>query len=380
MNSGHGAPSFQLKSDRVELSVTQSAGMLAPVIFRSGDSEFSPYALAPWKPDELEESLPNLLKYLRGDFFCLPFGPQDNGDPHGDTANAEWSLTGQEENLLHLALEPGDVGGRIEKILRLKSGHAAVYCEHRISGVEGRFSYGTHPILDFSGLAEGQGRVTTSPFRWASVNPGLFSDPANQEYQALVPGAEFTDLREVPLAAEPPSAPDQISAAGTTDLTRYPARQGFEDLVMLVNEEASKEQPFAWTAAVLDGCVWFSLKNPAAFPATLFWISNGGRRGAPWDGQHLGRLGLEEVCSHFADNVTSSREDRLDGENIPTTRSFSRDEVVSLRIVQAVTAIPADFGAVSSIVPDGPESVTITSDTGAAVEAAVDWSFAAWAT
>ncbi|HAT20141.1 MAG TPA: hypothetical protein DCS85_08300 [Verrucomicrobiales bacterium] len=377
MNSSHGAPSFQLKSDCVELSVTQTAGMLAPVIFRSGGSEFSPYALAPWKPDELEGSLPNLLKYLRGDFFCLPFGPQDNGDPHGDTANAEWSLVKQGEDLLHLAIEPGDVGGRIEKVLRLKSGHAAVYCEHRISGIEGHFSYGNHPILDFSGLAEGQGRVTTSSFRWASVNPGLFSDPANDEYQALVPGARFTDLREVPLATEPPSAPDQVSAAGTTDLTCYPARQGFEDLVMLVNEEANKDQPFAWTAAVLDGCVWFSLKNPADFPATLFWISNGGRRGAPWDGRHLGRLGLEEVCSHFADNVTSSREDKLDGENIPTTRSFSRNEVVSLRIVQAVTAIPADFGAVASIVPGGPENVTITSDTGAIVKAAVDWSFAA---
>ena len=232
-------------------------------------------------------------------------------------------------------------------------------------------------ILDFSGLAEGQGRVTASSFRWASVNPGLFSDPANDEYQALVQGARFTDLREVPLATEPPSAPAQVSAAGTTALTCYPARQGFEDLVMLVNEEANKEQPFAWTAAVLDGCVWFSLKNPADFPATLFWISNGGRRGAPWDGRHLGRLGLEEVCSHFADNVTSSREDKLDGENIPTTRSFSRNEVVSLRIVQAVTALPSDFGAVASIVPGGPENVTITSDTGAIVKAAVDWSFAA---
>ena len=146
---------------------------------------------------------------------------------------------------------------------------------------------------------------------------------------------------------------------------------------MLVNEEASKEQPFAWTAAVLDGCVWFSLKNPADFPATLFWISNGGRREAPWDGRHLGRLGLEEGCSHFADNVTSSREDRLGGENIPTTRSFSRDEVVSLRIVQAVTAIPADFGAVVSIVPGGSEDVTITSDTGATVEVAVNWRFTA---
>ena len=376
MNSSHGAPSFQLKSDCVELSVTQTAGMLAPVIFRSGGSEFSPYALAPWKPDELEGSLPNLLKYLRGDFFCLPFGPQDNGDPHGDTANAEWSLVKQGEDLLHLAIEPGDVGGRIEKVLRLKSGHAAVYCEHRISGIEGHFSYGNHPILDFSGLAEGQGRVTPLPSGGHRSIRGSFPIPPTTNTRPLFRVRGLPTCAKCPLQRNLLPAPDQVSAAGTTDLTCYPARQGFEDLVMLVNEEANKEQPFAWTAAVLDGCVWFSLKNPADFPATLFWISNGGRRGAPWDGRHLGRLGLEEVCSHFADNVTSSREGKLDGENIPTTRSFSRNEVVSLRIVQAVTAIPSDFGAVASIVPGGPENVTITSDTGAIVKAAVDWSFA----
>jgi len=49
--------------------------------------------------------------------------------------------------------------------------------------------------------------------------------------------------------------------------------------------------------------------------------------------------------------------------------------VVSLRIVQAVTSIPSDFGAVSSLVPSGPEGVIITSDTGTTVKAAVDWSF-----
>ncbi len=144
---------------------------------------------------------------------------------------------------------------------------------------------------------------------------------------------------------------------------------------MLVNEAANEEQPFAWTAAVLDGFLWFSLKNPADFPATLFWISNGGRRGAPWGGRHLGRLGLEEVCSHFADNVTSSREDKPGEDNIPTTRLFSRDETVSLRIVQGVTSVPPDFGAVSSLLPAGPGKVVITSDTGNTVRAAVDWGF-----
>ncbi|MDE0596452.1 MAG: hypothetical protein OSB65_14510 [Roseibacillus sp.] len=371
----HGASSFQLSSDCVELAVTQSAGMLAPVTFTLHGESFSPYALAPWEPDEIDPGLPNLLKYLRGDFLCLPFGPQDEGEPHGETANAEWSLLSRTEDTLHLAMEPHDVGGRVEKLLRLRSGHAAIYCEHRISGIDGHFSYGHHPILDFSGLAEGQGRVTTSPFRFGSVNPGLFSDPANEEYQILVPGAEFSDLRAVPIAAESPTSPDKNEAAGTTDLTRYPSREGYEDLIMLVNDEATEAQPFAWTACVMDRFLWFSLKSPTDFPATLFWISNGGRRAAPWSGRHLARLGLEEVCSHFADNVTSSRENKLAAQGIPTTRSFSKDETVSLRIIQAAAAVPADFGAVASITPHGDQGVLITSYTGLSVEVMLDWQF-----
>jgi len=207
------------------------------------------------------------------------------------------------------------------------------------------------------------------------VNPGLFSDPANEEYQILVPGAEFSDLRAVPIAAESPTSPDKIEAAGTTDLTRYPSREGYEDLIMLVNDEANEAQPFAWTACVMDRFLWFSLKSPTDFPATLFWISNGGRRAAPWSGRHLARLGLEEVCSHFADNVTSSREDKLAAQDIPTTRSFSKDETVSLRIIQAAAAVPADFGAVASMTPYGDQGVLITSDTGLSVEVMLDWQF-----
>jgi hypothetical protein len=40
--------------------------------------------------------------------------------------------------------------------------------DHRIANLDGDFNYGTHPILDFSGLPEGAGRISTSPMRWAS--------------------------------------------------------------------------------------------------------------------------------------------------------------------------------------------------------------------
>lgn len=360
----HGEPSWCLSHDRVRLQVTSRGGHLAPVEFTLGERVVSPYALAPWQPDEVDESLPVLLKVLRGDFLCFPFGGQKSGPPHGASANGGWKIVAGGGEMLHLGLDDPESGAWVEKILTLKDGETVIYCEHRISGAQGHYSYGNHPVIDFSYLTEGEGRVSVSPFRWGSVYHGLFSNPLNREYGALKPYGEFTDLREVPLAN-----------GGMTDLTRYPSRQGYEDLVMMMAEPATPEQPFAWSAAVLDGYVWFSLKNPADFPCTIFWISNGGRHGEPWNGRHLGRLGIEEVCSHFADGVDVSREDRLKEQGVPTTRDFRKDQPVSLRLVQAVAAVPEGFGVVTSIRPAGPGKVVITGESTQSVETGVDWNF-----
>lgn len=358
----HGAPSFTLSNDLVTLHITRDGGMTAPVRFRLGEREVSPYSLSPWKPDEVDEDLPVLLKNLRGDFFCLPFGSQENGPPHGETANRAWSLASEMENSLTLGIEASDVSASITKTVSLRPGQTAIYYEHRISRLEGDFSYGNHPILDLSQMGVDGARVSVSPFRWASVYPEVFSDPADGAKQALKIAALFSDLSEVPLAD-----------GGTTDLTRYPARAGYEDLVMMVSEDATPEQPFAWTAVVMDGYVWFSLKNPADFPATLFWLSNGGRSAAPWESRHLGRLGIEDVCSYFCDSVDLSRKDLLRNLSVPTTRPFSRDVPVTLRNIQAVAKVPEGFGLVKSIKPDGADRVRITDCDGLSVVSLVDW-------
>lgn len=360
MNVVHGEPSFHLATPELDLSVTARGGHLAPVVFHLPGRDVSPYALAPWEPAEFPE-IPPLLSVLRGDFLCLPFGGQVDGPPHGEPANSEWTLLAADENSLHLAM---DAGSRFEKILTTRAGQHAVFCEHRISNLDGDFNYGNHPILDLSGLPANAGRVTVSPFRWASVFPGAFSNPAAGETQALAEGARFTDLREVPLAA-----------GGTTDLTKYPARPGNDDLVMMVNEAATPEQPFAWSAVVLDDYIWFSLKNPVDFPATMFWLSNGGRTAAPWNGRHVGRIGIEEVCSYFANGVDVSRQDLLSAEGIPTTRHFRRGEVVSLKTIQAVAAVDPDFGAISKILPAGDDAVTLINVSGVSLTVLIDWRF-----
>jgi hypothetical protein len=363
MQSVHGEPSHHLATPELDLDVTARAGHLAPVVFHLPGRDVSPYSLAPWEPAEFPDQ-PPLLSILRGDFFCLPFAGKAGGPPHGDPANATWSIVSSDDRSLHLAMTAADTGARIEKTISTRAGQHAVFFEHQISGIDGDFNYGNHPILDLSVLPEGTGRITTSPFHWASVFPGPFSNPANGETQSLAEGRTFTDLREVPLAA-----------GGTTDLTRYPARLGNEDLVMMANVPATPEQPFAWSAAVFDGYVWFSLKNPADFPSTLLWLSNGGRTAEPWSSRHLGRIGIEEVCSHFCNDLETSRKNLLATQGIPTTRHFDAKSAAILRIIHGVAPTPEDFGAVRHIIPRDENSITITGESGAEISVPLDWKF-----
>ena len=363
MKSIHGEASYHLATAELDLYVTGRGGHLAPVVFHLPGRDVSPYALAPWEPADYPD-LPPLLSVLRGDFLCLPFGGQLDGPPHGETANCEWTKLDSDERSLRFGIETKDVGAKVVKTLTTREGQHAIYFTHEISNLEGDFNYGNHPILDLTSLREGTARVTTSAFRWASVFPGPFSNPADGESQALAEGAGFSDLREVPLAA-----------GGTTDLTRYPQRLGNDDLVMMVNSPSTPEQPFAWSAVVLDGYLWFSLKNPSDFPATMFWMSNGGRSAAPWNRQHVGRIGIEEVCSYFSNGLDISRQNLLAAEEIPTTRHFRSEEVVMLRIIQGVALTPAGFSAVQGILPDGDHHIMITDEHGQKIRVMLDWDF-----
>ena len=238
-----GAASWRLASDRVEAFLTRDGGQLAPVTFRTARGPVQPYAIAPWSEERLGPGTPAVLRALRGDFFCLPFGGNERpwrGERHpvhGETASARWRLVSVSPPGPVVELTAELVAtvrpGRVRKRVRLRAGETNVYCRDELRGFQGPMCLGHHAMLAFP-AAEGAGRIALSPWRGGQVCPRPFESPVQGGYSALKTGARFRDLRRLPLAG-----------GGWADLTRYPAREGFEDLVLV---SARRGARLAWTA------------------------------------------------------------------------------------------------------------------------------------
>lgn len=346
LHTVHGQPSWAFRSSHVRAHLTRLGGHLGPVAFRLGAKTVAPFAVAPWAEEKLAPDTPALLRALRGDFFCAPFGGNarpwrgEKHPPHGEPANAVWRLEAFEragERLtLHARLSTRVRPGQVDKYITLIDGQTAVYQRHVLTG-RGPMNVGHHATLKFPD-APGSGVISTSRFVHAQVFPGAFELPENRGYQSLQPGAKFRSLDRVPLLA-----------GGTTDLSRYPARQGFEDLAMLTADE---KLPFAWTAVTFprERYVWFSLRDPRRLRHTVLWISNGGRHYPPWNGRHKAVMGLEDVTSYFHYGLAESvGKNPLNRRGLATSLTLNPKRPTAFHYIMAVAAIPAGFDRVQEI-------------------------------
>jgi len=369
-----GQPSWALNSDAVEAHVTQTGGHLGPVTFYPKSRRIQPCSVAPWAEEKTDPALPPILKVLRGDFFCLPFG--GNAKPfrgerhpiHGETANARWNFESLDaaagKTCLRLSLQTTVRPGRVEKQITLVDGHPAVYCRHIISGMSGPMCLGQHAMLKFP-ERPGSGLVSTSPFVHGQVFVEPTERPENRGYSFLKPGAEFDSLANVPaLAGE------------TADLTRFPARRGFEDIVMIVSQP---DAPLAWTAVTFprERFAWFALKDPSVLRNTVFWVSNGGRHYAPWNGRHVNVMGLEEVTAYFHYGLAeSARANPLSAKGFPTCARLSPKRPLPVNYIMAVALLPAGFDRVAAITASAAnDAVTLSAASGKKVTLALDVGF-----
>lgn len=366
-----GQPSWRVENAETQAFISCTGGHLAPVIFDRHGQRIEPLAIAPWHDEVLDDDTPAMLQVLRGDFFCMPFGANDTiyqGEihpPHGETSNREWQAVDLDRNgsntTLKLRMQLEIRHGTVDREVTLIDGHAAVYSHIQISGAEGPMNFGHHAMLKFPDRL-GAGVITTSPFLHGQNLPLPLEVPENKGYSIFTAGAKFQQLEQVP-----------ITLGGTTDLSSYPARRGYEDAAMLTS---APRPHFAWTAATLsdDGYVWFSLKNPEVLRHTLIWSSNAGRHYPPWSGRHQNVLGLEEITSHFHYGLAESVAAHCEAD--PKVVMLDSNQPTVIRTIMAVAKISKEFDAVASIEPtDHEDEVELTSRSGIKVRVPLRWKY-----
>lgn len=325
-------------------------GQIAKFEVRQGSLCIAPFARVPWadstEADPLPEGAQPHLARMSGDFFCAPFCADDvEGAPlHGWPANAEWhvvetrrSADGCEQRF---RLSRTVSGATVEKVWRLRDDHPFLYQRHEFHGGTGAIPVAHHAMVD---LRTG-GRLAFSPKLFAET-PATEAEPGRS---LLRYPAESADLTAFP------------GRDGPVDLTRWPIGRRHEEFLMLVDDPA---QRFGWVTALRPACgdVALLVKRVATLPQTMLWMSNGGRDRAPWCGEHVGVLGIEEARALGSEGWAAAlRPNRLTARGIPTALDLSEAAVVS--VSTAIGALPTEATAPLTLaVGDG--AVTLSDGT-----------------
>ncbi|RYG48578.1 hypothetical protein EON79_04060, partial [bacterium] len=117
-----------------------------------------------------------MLKALRGDFLCMPFGSNDTPyeeelhPPHGETANRAWTLDAETRDSIELSLVTKIRPGTVSKTVLTRPGEPVLYVRHRFRDYEGPMAMGHHAMLRF----RSPGLLAVSLFPDGRVHPGDF--------------------------------------------------------------------------------------------------------------------------------------------------------------------------------------------------------------
>ncbi len=289
--------------------VSALGGMLGPVWFTlPNGKEVQPFAVAPWSADSSEqlERLPPVLRRLRGEWPCVPFGvpgtrtdlPErwlrdvhpvgDDVDEeiHGYSSNHFWRLSAQDEDGIELTIDYPPAHP-IRKLVRRISRRGDFALEISLE-IDARqtvdLPIGLHPVFalpEHPGLAE----LKIPSLKCART----FPVPVERN-SVFSPDQHVTDLRKV-----------ATRDGQTLNLCQLPLLQETEELISLLltegevvlsNAEAGYAVALRWDVKVLPRC--------------LLWISNYGRDGYPWNGRFRA-IGIEPVASAFDLGIVHSR-------------------------------------------------------------------------
>ena len=331
----------RLIADGIEVTFDPTLGMVLEVVVESEGRRISPFAKAPWRelpavdPRFPDDMAPHLAR-LSGDFFCAPFSVDDiDGAPvHGKTANGPWQLVDLSRRppftraLYRLADDLS--GATVTKALLLVDEHPFLYQQHVIEGADLSIPVGHHAMIDASGgldLALSRKAFAETP----AIS--LESDPERGRSILAYP-ARSPDLAAFPMADD-----------ALVSLLEFPMGQRHEDFVMLVDEDRGTDT-LGWAIARRrshrDSVIL--AKPTGRLPQTMLWYSNGGRDYAPWLGQHVDVLGIEEACSYSLNGWAASiAANPLNTMGIPTAVTVGATQPAIISFAMGATAGEVEF-------------------------------------
>jgi hypothetical protein len=326
---------LQFSARGISVCVDLSVGHIADLIIQAGSRTLRPLHRAPWLSEPAEnlpaDIAPGLAR-LSGDYLCAPFSLNDvePAPVHGWPANSPWDVVASHAVeggwRATLKLRRAVLGATVTKRLTVRDDHPFLYQEHEIAGGSGQLPVAHHVM---SRMLSG-GRLSFSPKRVAVTPPSsLEPDPSRGNFSFAYP-ARAEDMTRFP-----------DRQGGTTDLTRYEEENRREDFIVLV--EADDDGP-GWTslARSAESDLVLVMKDPRDLPITMLWFSNGGRSYAPWNGRHLGVLGIEDGRTAVG-HASSMQENFVSREGVPT--SFTLQEGSTLRLRHVIGAMPFDRAA-----------------------------------
>ncbi len=289
----------------------------------------------------------------------------DAAPPHGWTANSAWrhveTVAEADGVSARYRLERTVLGAAVEKRFTLRHGHPFLYQTHSFLGGDGAIPVASHAMTRLSA----GGRLAFSAKRAVETpDTPLEADPARGRSRLAYP-ARTQDPTQVAMAD-----------GSVADITRYPFASRHEDFVQLVERP---ENELGWLAVSRSGHgdAFVSLKHPAELPVTFLWFSNGGRDYPPWDGRHVGVLGVEEGRAYsLHGHRASAAANPLSDSGTPTALLLDPGGAVSVRHVVGGVALPASGSAVLAIaMEDG--ALAIACESGERISVPFDTTFLA---
>ena len=366
----YGRPSYTIKNDKIELFITVEGGHLT-ADFDVGSKKINPYFIAPWWNEAPLLKEDTIIQILRGDFFCMPFGGNDEEyqgkqyPVHGETSNNNWELVDFSQNdekaTLNLKTELSIDGGEVVKNIELHNNQPVIYSTHKFTGISGKFPVGHHPTLKFP-EKEGIAYIDISDPVAGFTTPTPFETPANKGYSRLKLNTEIVNRSKVPTLD-----------GNYINLTQYPTSFGYEDLVIFINDQ---NRDFCFSAASVpsEGYLYFQLKNPKVLAETLFWMSNGGRHYSPWNGRVKGVLGIEEITAYYHYGIKPSLE-KNEFQSKGYKSYLDIDDSKEIKIIMGLIPIDKGFKGVKDITRKNKNAITIKGKNGESIDVPCDIDF-----